>query len=660
MAGVFEHRAPEAIDSAGVRRRADPSAFVPQAAPLPALAAGSVSVGSVHDPAEAEADRVGDIILRAMAGPATHLCDGTCDHGGLVTSRVQRTAAASAATLHPSGGPEGGPLDRATEQRIRRTTGGEPLDPRSRPRVESALGQDLGDVRIHRRSALAPELGAEAFTFGNRIHLAPGAPDPSSASGRRLLAHELGHVAQQRGRVHRAPMVQRRLDGNIPFTAFKQVLDRSPKHRGLTNHRPSTGLGQFDVEYLHNNGPGQLIVTVKPFFEWCQTISGGVVTPGGWTTGEQQNFINQFTQQTEAAWSGKYQFKCVKPGYDHLTANVAVRVVPVTDVNQSHFHHRIQKNKSMGTGIGREQNSGEARNTGNFAEQDAPVRSHDSKTTCANIASHDVQRLQMLIEAFDVNPIRFSKDGTSTIDPASTSKIDQFVAAALRTERPGSVPVPLVAVGKHNKREGTKDAQKRAAALKAYIEGKAFKNNVCETDLYDTRVADQKAVYDSKKSALSKAAEKKVLDELQGEQYHREAMLDVKKDFQWAGDPYSILAHEFGHMLGNPDEYFTYGSATARDAKVSQLIATGKVEDAKKAVSIQARTPSNNDSHSSGQEAMSALALRSGVEIPEYGPTTSSIMSAGADVLPAHYLPLLEALSKVTDAAITYDDWKIV
>ena len=631
-----------------------------QPSPGPVPATGSVVVGSAHDPAEADADRIGDILLRAMSGPATHLCDGACTHHGSTAGRVQRAAAATATTLHPSGGPEGGPLDRATEQRIRRTSGGEPLDPSTRPRLESALGQDLGDVRIHRRSALAPELGAEAFTFGSRIHLAPQAPDPSSASGKRLLAHELGHVAQQRSRVQRAPKVQRRLDGRIPFTAFKQVLDRSPVHRGLTNHRPSTGLGQFDAEYLHNDGPGQLIVTVKPYFEWCQTIAGGVATPGGWTDGEKQQFVAQFTQQTQAAWSGKYQFKCVKPGYDHLTASVMVRVVPVTDINQSHFHHRIQKNKQMSTGIGREQNSGAARNTGNFAEQDAPVRSHDSQNTCNSIASHDAQRLQMLIEAFDVNPIRFAKDGTSTIDPASKAKIDQFVAAALRTERPGSVPVPLIAVGKHNKREGTKDAQKRADTLKAYIEGKAFKNNVCETDLYDTRVSDQKAVYDSKNSALSKAAEKKILDELKGEQYHREALLDVKQNFQWAGDPYSILAHEFGHMLGNPDEYFTYGSAQARDAKVNQLMATGRVEDAKKALSIQARTPSNNDSHATAQEAMSTLATRSGVEIPEYGPTTSSIMSAGADVLPAHYLPLLEALSKITDAAITYDDWKII
>ena len=35
----------------------------------------------------------------------------------------------------------------------------------------------------------------------------------------------------------------------------------------------------------------------------------------------------------------------------------------------------------------------------------------------------------------------------------------------------------------------------------------------------------------------------------------------MKQDFVWPGDPYSILAHEFGHMIGNPDEYFQYGSA---------------------------------------------------------------------------------------------------
>ena len=651
----------------------------------------AVRVGAVDDPAEADADRIGAVLMRAMsAAPEVHECDNACDHQ--TGTRIQRSAqpgarvdrspsahvcddscthdgsrrvlrrASNVPAVHPSAGRDGGPLDAGTVNRIRRAGGGAPLDAQMLPQLEAATDQNLSGVRIHSNSALAPELGAQAFTFGESIHLAPGAPAPSSGAGRELLAHELGHVVQQgQGGVRRAAIVQRRLDHRIPFDVFKTVLDRSPKHRSVFNHRPSTGLGQFDVEYLHNGGPGQLIVTVKPYFEYCQEVVGGVATPGGWSDAEKQDFEAKFVAQTTAAWSGKYQFQCTKPGFDHLAASVVVRVTPVADVNQSHFHHRVQKTKQMITGIGREQNDGADRNIGNFAEQDAPERPHDSANTCAGIADHDRGRLEMLLAAHKVNPVRFKSDGSTELDDASKQRIDAFVAAAVRTERPGSVPIPMQAIGKRNKREGSKKAQGRAAALKAYIESKAFKNNQnCETILYDDQVADQEAVYKSKRSARAKEAEKETLDAMKSGQRHREAILAVKPDFKWAGDPYSILAHEFGHMLGNPDEYFTYGSAKARDAKVNQLMSTGKVEDAQKALDIQARNPSGKESHASPQEAMSDMALQQGVEIPEYGPTTSSIMSAGADVLPAHYLPLLEALSKITDAAITFQDWKIV
>ena len=631
----------------------------------PLVRRSAVRVGAVDDPAEAEADRIGSVLMRAMgSSPTVHQCDSGCDHG--TGSRIRRSTRATtidrAPALHPSAGPEGGPVDAGTVSRIRRAGGGTPLDAEMRPKLEAAADRNLSGVRIHRNSALAPELGAQAFTFGESIHLAPDAPDPSSGAGRRLLAHELGHVVQQSGsRVRRAAVIQRRLDSRVPFSLMKTVLDRSPKHRSVYNHRPSTGLGQFDAEYLHNDGPGQLIITVKPYFEYCQEVTGGVATPGGWTDSEKQDFEAKFIAQTTAAWSGQYRFQCTKPGFDHLSATVAVRVVPVTDINQSHFHHRIQKDKKMGTGIGREQNSGAARNIGNFAEQDAPVRPHDSANTCANIAAHDQGRLEMLLAAHKVNPVRFKGDGSSQLDDDSKRRIDAFVAAAVRTERPGSVPIPMRAIGKRNKRERSSTAQARANALKTYIESKSFKNNKnCETVLYDDQVDEQEAVYKSKKSALAKEAEKTKLDEMKSGQRHREAMLAVKPDFVWTGDPYSILAHEFGHMLGNPDEYFEYGSVKARDAKVGQLISTGKVEDAQKALQLQSLRVTQNDSNATTQEAMSTLALQQGVEIPEYGPKTSSIMSAGADVLPAHYLPLLEALSKITDAAITFQEWKIV
>lgn len=74
-------------------------------------------------------------------------------------------------------------------------SGGAPLSDTTRERFESNLGEDLSSVRVHHGSHVG-ELGARAFTQGENIHFGPG------EFNERTLAHEVGHVVQQRqGRV---------------------------------------------------------------------------------------------------------------------------------------------------------------------------------------------------------------------------------------------------------------------------------------------------------------------------------------------------------------------------------------------------------------------------------------------------------------------------
>jgi Domain of unknown function (DUF4157) len=70
----------------------------------------------------------------------------------------------------------------------------------TRAGVERETGEHLGDVRLHtgdHASGAARALGAKAYTAGHDIVFARGAFDPASAAGKRLLAHEMTHVAQQ-------------------------------------------------------------------------------------------------------------------------------------------------------------------------------------------------------------------------------------------------------------------------------------------------------------------------------------------------------------------------------------------------------------------------------------------------------------------------------
>jgi hypothetical protein len=76
----------------------------------------------------------------------------------------------------------------------------QPLSPAIRARMEAHFGHDFSQVRVHSdapaaRSAQA--LGAKAYTYGRELVFAPGAYDPQSTAGKRLLAHELAHIVQQ-------------------------------------------------------------------------------------------------------------------------------------------------------------------------------------------------------------------------------------------------------------------------------------------------------------------------------------------------------------------------------------------------------------------------------------------------------------------------------
>jgi hypothetical protein len=95
----------------------------------------------------------------------------------------------------------------------RRAGKGELLDHSIRAKYERRFGVDLGHVRIY-TGEFAEEFnrqrGAYAVTIGSTgMILMGGSPEKSmaSASGQALLAHELTHVAQAKGGLHRKAVI---------------------------------------------------------------------------------------------------------------------------------------------------------------------------------------------------------------------------------------------------------------------------------------------------------------------------------------------------------------------------------------------------------------------------------------------------------------------
>ncbi|HVI43437.1 MAG TPA: DUF4157 domain-containing protein [Chitinophaga sp.] len=108
---------------------------------------------------------------------------------------------------------------------------GTPMSADVNREMSQAIGADFSGVNIHtgdKAKELNNDLGAQAFTHGNDVYFNSGKYDPSSATGKHLLAHELTHVVQQGAAsalpehhaapaaTHTAPGVQREMSTPLP------------------------------------------------------------------------------------------------------------------------------------------------------------------------------------------------------------------------------------------------------------------------------------------------------------------------------------------------------------------------------------------------------------------------------------------------------------
>ena len=106
---------------------------------------------------------------------------------------------------------------------------GQPLDADTRAYFEPRYSHDFPRVRVHadhQAGETARAMDAAAYTVGSQIVFAEGRYQPGTAAGRRLLAHELAHVAQQRN----ASVPGTRLEIDEPSDAAERAADAAARH----------------------------------------------------------------------------------------------------------------------------------------------------------------------------------------------------------------------------------------------------------------------------------------------------------------------------------------------------------------------------------------------------------------------------------------------
>jgi hypothetical protein len=176
-----------------------------------------LTIGQPGDIYEQEADRVADQVMR-MPDPSTAGRKGDSKYSEVPS--IQRMCTDCEEELHRQpmeeeeeeilqtkevGGETPG-ISQDVESQINSVRGGgQPLPESVRAFFEPRFGQDFGEVRVHtdnKADMLSRSVNALAFTVGKDVVFGAGQYSMGSIEGKRLLAHELTHVIQQRPKSH--------------------------------------------------------------------------------------------------------------------------------------------------------------------------------------------------------------------------------------------------------------------------------------------------------------------------------------------------------------------------------------------------------------------------------------------------------------------------
>jgi hypothetical protein len=205
----------------------------------------SMAVSQPGDAVEREAEAVAEAIGGATVGVQRKGIGGTCE------------SAPSDDDSQAIAGEE--PADEGTAMAMASGSRVEPLDPEGeaalaasrgagfaladdvRSHMEPRFRADFSGVRVHTDAVadrLSRRMGAEAFTTGADLYFRAGRYAPATGDGRRLIAHELTHVVQQR-RAGPPPAINRFTLSGFPATEQAAMNAAIPKaEAGVKSCKP--------------------------------------------------------------------------------------------------------------------------------------------------------------------------------------------------------------------------------------------------------------------------------------------------------------------------------------------------------------------------------------------------------------------------------------
>ncbi|MEO1050807.1 MAG: DUF4157 domain-containing protein [Bacteroidota bacterium] len=186
-----------------------------------------LKVGSPNDHFEKEADAVADRVMQRSEKEDEVMMKGQSESSGILHMKC-KDCEEEKVRMSPSGStPSMGIQAPASVENGLSGRSGQPLPQQVNESMSEQIGADFSGVRVHadtNAQEMNETLGAKAFTKGKDIYFGAGQYNPTSSDGKRLLAHELTHVVQQKA-TQDTPNIQR-------YAIRSKDTGGEPPHKG--------------------------------------------------------------------------------------------------------------------------------------------------------------------------------------------------------------------------------------------------------------------------------------------------------------------------------------------------------------------------------------------------------------------------------------------
>jgi outer membrane protein OmpA-like peptidoglycan-associated protein len=385
----------------------------------------------------------------------------------------------------------------------------------------------------------------------------------------------------------------------------------------LDRNIPSTTFGMFDATYF----PWATImpVTVKTKFRFVDADNTpdfwGLVRRAGagedvsrffWKDTDKEDFKREYISRIFRRWSAQYTMVSTKPCWSFLALPL-VSPVEVDDEADAHYVATIHKSPGPAIEHGKSSTSDPK-----LAHPERPAKAklyqsavrEEANWNSVAVATSERQRVESALAASGASPVLFEKD-SDEITLGGRLRVLAF-AFELKSKNPSDPLIPLQLDGfasmEGDPAHNVDLSNRRAVAVRDFL----FRLGV----LQPMGVLGHGPV-----GAPNDPSNRKV-----------DITVDHTFETTYASNRSSVGEHEFGHMLGLPDEY------------------------------------QNNTTGTLGtQQALyMGLVTAAGVRGPAvWGAHTASQMASGVDVLPRHYVTLWEALARMTAPDISQAEWSL-